>query len=139
MRNVWREHGPPTNRGILAGFSPHFLFNQPVFDFLEFSARENEGSHPVEEYSNSPTHKGPDKPEISGRGEEVDDDEQDIHPNIDSQMDVKSNLGLHPLPCRLVGLFVFHKSPLFDPIRCSDLLPQKTFKSRIILICGLEP
>jgi hypothetical protein len=38
-------------------------------------------------------------------------------------MDVKSNLGLHPLPCPLVGLFVFHKSALFKPgVRRPDLL-----------------
>lgn len=36
----------------------------------------------MEDYSNSPSHKWPDKPEILRRGEEVNDDEQNIHPNI---------------------------------------------------------
>ncbi len=50
------------------GFSFDFLFNHPVFDFAKSSAQKNEGNHPVEEYSNSPTHQGPDKPEIVTRG-----------------------------------------------------------------------
>jgi hypothetical protein len=105
---------PSLARGILTGFSFHFLFNHPISDFFKFSAREDEGSHPVKKYSNSPPHKGPDKPEILRRGEEVNDDKQNIHPNIDSQMDIKSNLGLHAPPCSLVSLFVFHNPLLID-------------------------
>ena len=83
MKSVnFRQH-PLALKGILAGFSFYLFFNHPIPDFLKFSARENEGCHPVEEYSNSPPHQGPDKPEIVRRGEEVNDDEQNIHTNID--------------------------------------------------------
>jgi len=63
----------------------------------------------MEEYSNSPPNHGPDKPEILRRGEKVNDNKQNIHTNIDSQMDVKPDLCLHALPCPLVGLIFFHK------------------------------
>ncbi len=63
----------------------------------------------MEENSNSPTDQGPDEPKIPRRGEKVNDDEEDIHSNIDREMNVKADLCLYPLPRPFVGLILFHQ------------------------------
>ncbi len=65
----------------------------------------------MEENSNSPPDQGPDEPKILRGGEEVNDDEQNIHSNIDREMDVKPDLRLYPLPRPLVDLVFFHTFP----------------------------
>ncbi len=61
----------------------------------------------MKEYANTPSKKWPLEPEFLGGCEKVDDNEQNIHPHIDCQMDVKS-LSLYSFLGFLVSLLVFH-------------------------------
>src|SRR5512143_2548062 len=111
-----------------AGLFLDLLFDHPVLELFEFLPREEEGRQAVEEDSNPPAHQRPFKPEILRGGKQVDDDQQDVYSDIDSQMDVKSDFVIHAPSRSPVSLFVFHGPPLPEPdMKCPA--PEPTVKT----------